>query len=366
MNQLTKKKKEDTGKSEKSEKREKERKKEKKKEKINKDSSKPTRTITRCRFVHDYIRLDRIDEGSYGVVYRAKDKETGEIFALKKLKYEKEKNGFSMSSLREVKVLMNFKHPHIVNVKEIVVGSHLNAVYIVMECVDNSLRSLLKKHKTVFSTEVVKRLLIQLLSAVSHLHDNWVFHRDLKTSNLLYDNKGALKICDFGMAREYSSPVEEYTHHVMTAWYRAPEILLGEKIYTKAVDMWSVGCIFGELFTCKPLFAASTCSDIEQIDLIYKLLGCANEEIWPGYNSLPNVQNITFNHSPDSSLREKFPNLSDNGFDLLNKMLTYDPKKRITANEALKHPYFEEEPLPQPLDSMPTFPSSNKDERDSS
>lgn len=173
-----------------------------------------------CRSVDEFERLNRIDEGTYGVVYRARDKKTGEIVALKKVKMEKEREGFPLTSLREINILLSFHHPSIVDVKEVVVGSSLDSIFMVMEYMEHDLKALMETMKQPFSQSEVKCLMLQLLEGVKYLHDNWVLHRDLKTSNLLLNNQGELKICDFGLARQYGSPLKPYTHLVVTLWYR--------------------------------------------------------------------------------------------------------------------------------------------------
>lgn len=194
----------------------------------------------------------RIEEGTYGVVYRAKEKQTEEIVALKRLKMEKEKEGFPITSLREISTLLKSQHPNIVTVREIVVGSNMDKIFIVMDYVEHDMKSLMETmrqkkqsftagkslyyiliHKIIhilFCLAEVKCLMQQLLMAVEHLHDNWILHRDLKTSNLLLSHKGILKVGDFGLAREYGSPLKAYTPVVVTLWYRSPELLLGAKV----------------------------------------------------------------------------------------------------------------------------------------
>ncbi|KAK5923307.1 hypothetical protein CgunFtcFv8_000288 [Champsocephalus gunnari] len=271
-----------------------------------------------CRSVEEFQCLNRIEEGTYGVVYRAKDKKTDEIVALKRLKMEKEKEGFPITSLREINTILKAQHPNIVTVREIVVGSNMDKIYIVMNYVEHDLKSLMETMKQPFLPGEVKTLMIQLLRGVRHLHDNWILHRDLKTSNLLLSHKGILKIGDFGLAREYGSPLKPYTPVVVTLWYRSPELLLGAKEYSTAVDLWSVGCIFGELLTQKPLFPGK--SEIDQINKIFKDLGSPSEKIWPGYNELPAVKKMTFTEYPYNNLRKRFGALlSDQGFDLMNK-----------------------------------------------
>ncbi|ROI74323.1 Cyclin-dependent kinase 11B [Anabarilius grahami] len=315
-----------------------------------------------CRSVEEFQCLNRIEEGTYGVVYRAKDKKTDEIVALKRLKMEKEKEGFPITSLREINTILKAQHPNIVTVREIVVGSNMDKIYIVMNYVEHDLKSLMETMKQPFLPGEVKTLMIQLLRGVRHLHDNWILHRDLKTSNLLLSHKGILKIGDFGLAREYGSPLKPYTPVVVTLWYRSPDLLLGAKEYSTAVDMWSVGCIFGELLTQKPLFPGK--SEIDQINKIFKDLGSPSEKIWPGYSELPAVKKMTFTEYPYNNLRKRFGALlSDQGFDLMNKFLTYCPAKRISADEALKHEYFRETPLPIEPSMFPTWPAKSEQQR---
>ncbi|KAI3452614.1 hypothetical protein Pfo_009278 [Paulownia fortunei] len=321
-----------------------------------------------CRSVDEFERLNKIDEGTYGVVYRARDKKTGEIVALKKVKMEKEREGFPLTSLREINILLSFDHPSIVDVKEVVVGSNLDSIFMVMEYMEHDLKALMETMKQPFSQSEVKCLMLQLLGGVKYLHDNWVLHRDLKTSNLLLNNRGELKICDFGLARQYGSPLKPYTHLVVTLWYRAPELLLGAKQYSTAIDMWSLGCIMAELLSKEPLFNGKT--EFDQLDKIFRILGTPNETIWPGFSKLPGVK-VNFVKHQYNLLRRKFPAtsftgspvLSDAGFDLLNKLLTYDPEKRITAEEALNHEWFREVPLPKSKEFMPTFPAHHAQDR---
>ncbi|XP_059572667.1 cyclin-dependent kinase 11B isoform X4 [Alligator mississippiensis] len=315
-----------------------------------------------CRSVEEFQCLNRIEEGTYGVVYRAKDKKTDEIVALKRLKMEKEKEGFPITSLREINTILKAQHPNIVTVREIVVGSNMDKIYIVMNYVEHDLKSLMETMKQPFLPGEVKTLMIQLLRGVKHLHDNWILHRDLKTSNLLLSHSGILKVGDFGLAREYGSPLKPYTPVVVTLWYRAPELLLGAKEYSTAIDMWSVGCIFGELLTQKPLFPGK--SEIDQINKVFKELGTPSEKIWPGYNELPAVKKMTFTEYPFNNLRKRFGALlSDQGFDLMNKFLTYYPGKRITAEDGLKHEYFRETPLPIEPAMFPTWPAKSEQQR---
>lgn len=340
-----------------------------------------------CRSVEEFQCLNRIEEGTYGVVYRAKDKRTNEIVALKRLKMEKEKEGFPITSLREINTLLKGQHPNIVTVREIVVGSNMDKIFIVMDYVEHDLKSLMetmKQRKQSFFPGEVKCLAQQLLLAVAHLHDNWILHRDLKTSNLLLSHKGILKVGDFGLAREYGSPLKKYTSLVVTLWYRAPELLLCSPEYSTPIDVWSVGCIFAEFLQMAPLFPGK--SEIDELNRIFKVrklmklnpfktllicfnlqeLGTPNEKVWPGYLELPAVknmlsQNSQFTDYPVSQLRKHFQDkTSDAGLSLLQGLLTYDPKQRLTADAALKHGYFKELPLPIDPSMFPTWPAKSE------
>merc|ERR1712002_484797 len=217
--------------------------------------------------------------------------------------------------------------------------------YIVMDFVHHDLKELMetmRKKSQVFLPGEIKCLMIQLLRAIHHLHDNWILHRDVKASNLLLSHNGVLKVGDFGLAREYGSPLRPYTPIVVTLWYRAPELLLGIKEYSTHIDVWSVGCILGELLMMEPLFPGK--SEVDELNKIFKLLGTPSEKIWPGYKALPGVRSMKFVDFPVSKLRAKFPErmLSESGLTLLKKLVTYDPKRRVSCEEALRDEYFKE------------------------
>nr|XP_022906072.1 serine/threonine-protein kinase PITSLRE [Onthophagus taurus] len=334
---------------------------EEKKPKFDEDLPPYFPAIQGCRSVEEFQCLNKIEEGTYGVVYRARDKRTEEIVALKRLKMEKEKEGFPITSLREINTLLKGQHPNIVTVREIVVGSNMDKIFIVMDYVEHDLKSLMEtmRHKKqTFTAGEVKCLLKQLLAAVAHLHDNWILHRDLKTSNLLLSHKGILKVGDFGLAREYGSPLKAYTPIVVTLWYRAPELLLCTKEYSTPIDIWSVGCIFAELLLMNAYFPGK--SEVDQLNKVFKELGTPSEKIWPGFKQLPAVQKMKFAEFPVSNLRNRFSMLTELGLGLLCKFLTYDPVQRVTAEDALKHGYFNEAPLPIDPSMFPTWPAKSE------
>jgi len=323
-----------------------------------------------CRSVEAYLKLNAIAEGTYGKVFRAKSNDHGRVVALKQIKMGKDgAEGFPITALREIDVLLKLKHPNIVEVAEVVTGSDADKVFMVMEYMEHDLKSLMGDMRGHWSAAEVKCLMRQLLDAMHYCHDNWIIHRDIKTSNLLLNNEGILKVCDFGLARPYGDPIRGYTQLVVTLWYRSPELLLGCKEYAAEVDVWSVGCVFAEFLNKEPLFMGK--GDTDQLDRIFKVLGVPDEMSWPGVSSLPGYKKMRFTKNQGSGLRKLFPvqnytggpYLTENGLDLLARMLELDPKQRITCEDALNHAYFHEAPSAKDPAMMPTFPSSNEGKR---
>ncbi|KNE61996.1 CMGC/CDK protein kinase [Allomyces macrogynus ATCC 38327] len=326
--------------------------------------------IQSCRSVEHYEKLNRIDEGAYGVVYRARDRSTGKIVALKRLKLDQERHGFPVTALREISSLLRLRaHPHIVHAREVVVGSTLTSVFLVMEFLEHDVKGLLTSMSMPFLASEVKTLIAQLLAAVAFLHARGRVHRDLKTSNLLLNNRGMLKVADFGLTRviardAVAAGVRPLTPLVVTLWYRAPELLLGADTYdATAVDMWSVGCIFAELITRTPLLSGR--GEIDQIDKVFMLLGRPAPAAWKAMSDLPHAKNLnlarymewTGEAAVRARLRAKVPGLSEQGADMLAQMLEWDPKRRISAQDALEHTYFREHPPAKDPAMFPTFPS---------
>lgn len=284
-----------------------------------------------------YNKIEKIGEGTYGVVYKAKDKVTQEFVALKKIRLEAEDEGVPSTAIREISLLRELNHPNIVNLKDVIHQD--NKLYLVFEFLDQDLKHYIDRVNGPLQSLLVKSYLHQLISGIAFCHSHRVLHRDLKPQNLLIDRNGRLKLADFGLARAFGVPMRSYTHEVVTLWYRAPEILLGGKKYSTAVDMWSIACIFAEMVTRKPLFPGD--SEIDQLFQIFRCLGTPTEETWPGVTSLPDYK-TTFPRWGAQALAKFVPNLDECGLDLLTRMLVYEPSKRISARQALKHPYFNE------------------------
>ncbi|ORZ09115.1 kinase-like domain-containing protein [Lobosporangium transversale] len=305
------------------------------------------------RVVDDFEKLNKVGEGTYGVVYRARDKKTNEVVALKRIRMERENDGLPISSLREIKLLKTLRHDNIVLVKDVVVGSDLDQIFLVMEYCEHDMAALMDNVKKPYTPAEVKCLMYQLLKGIEYCHDHFVVHRDLKLSNLLLNSQGILKIADFGLARSFGLPSRPMTPKVVTLWYRAPELLFGDSNYTTAVDMWSAGCIFGELLKHAPLLPGKV--EKQQVDLIIELLGTPHEKIWQGFNKLP-MSSIKLPEQRFNNLRNKFPNITDAARSLLSGLLTYDPKKRLSVKQALAHPYFIESPPAKHPSLLPTHP----------
>lgn len=243
-------------------------------------------------------------------------------------------------------------------------------IFIALEFMDHDLKSLvenMKQNEYSFTTSEVKNIMAQLLSGIAYLHENWVLHRDVKTSNILYNNLGEIKLCDFGLARQYSSPLGRYTPNVITPCYRPPELFLAEEKYSTEVDVWSCGCIMAELFTKTPLFEGK--GEIEIINKIFAVMGSPSKTMRSWYSERKEPRSwksFKYRSNNSSQLRdsglftymESRSVLTKQGLDLLERLLCVDPKWRISAPDALNHPWFIESPLPKSNGMMPTFPST--------
>ena len=285
-----------------------------------------------------------LGQGSYGNVYKVDfEDKPGEYYALKKYKLQNKKEGFDLSALREITILKELNHENIEKVIDMFYS--INSLYVLKEYADTVLTGLLYKQKPKYLniTEADKKgIMQQILSGLVEIHRNGILHRDLATSNILINKQGIVKISDFGLSRFIATPDRPLSQGVITINYRSPEILFLAKYYSFSIDIWSAGCIFSELLLEHLLFPGKT--DIDILINIFNLLGVPNDNNWPDTIQLPKFR--IFKGIPDSSIQKKFSNFSEECQDLLSKMLVLNPNNRITAEEALNHPYFKTEPLP--------------------
>ncbi|KAJ2358658.1 Cyclin-dependent kinase catalytic subunit, partial [Coemansia sp. RSA 2618] len=265
-----------------------------------------------------YLKLDKVGEGTYGVVYKARDLQSGETVAMKKIRLDAEDEGVPSTSIREISLLKELQHENIVKLLDIVYNDA--KLYLVLEFLDLDLKKYMDSVGPAgLSPAQVKSYMHQLVKGIAFCHSHRTLHRDLKPQNLLIDQSGMLKIADFGLGRAFGVPLRVYTHEVVTLWYRSPEILMGSRHYSVGMDMWSVGCIFAEMVQRKPLFPGD--SEIDEIFKIFRILGTPTEEIWPDVTTLPDYK-PSFPKWQAKDLSTLVPGLDADGIDLLKRMLT--------------------------------------------
>ncbi|KAM6457107.1 cyclin-dependent kinase 18 isoform 1-T2 [Liasis olivaceus] len=309
----------------------------------NPEISKPLSRMSRRASLSDigfgkmetYVKLEKLGEGTYATVFKGRSKLTKNLVALKEIRLEHEE-GAPCTAIREVSLLKNLKHANIVTLHDII---HTKcSLTLVFEYLDSDLKQYLDNCGNLMSTYNVKIFMFQLLRGLSYCHQHKILHRDLKPQNLLINGKGELKLADFGLARAKSVPTKTYSNEVVTLWYRPPDVLLGSTEYSTPIDMWGVGCIHYEMVTGRPMFPGSTVK--EELNLIFRMLGTPTEESWPGITSNEEFKAYNFTQYRAQPLINHAPRLDTEGIDLLTSLLLYEAKQRISAESALRHPYF--------------------------
>ncbi|CAL9204939.1 unnamed protein product, partial [Musa hybrid cultivar] len=288
----------------------------------------PLKTMERFKLIKE------VGDGTFGSVWRALNKQSGEVVAIKKMK-RKYYSWEECMNLREVKSLRRMNHPNIVKLKEVIRENDI--LYFVFEYMEFNLYQIMKDRGKGFSEAEIRSWCFQIFQALAYMHQRGYFHRDLKPENLLV-TKDIIKIADFGLAREVCSQ-PPYTDYVSTRWYRAPEVLLQSSIYGAAVDMWAMGAIMAELFTLRPLFPGS--SEVDEIHKICSVLGSPNEDSWAEGLQLADFMKHQFPQCPPVHLSLLIPSASEDAINLITALCCWDPCRRPKASEVLQHPFFQ-------------------------
>uniref|UniRef100_H2LQQ3 non-specific serine/threonine protein kinase n=1 Tax=Oryzias latipes TaxID=8090 RepID=H2LQQ3_ORYLA len=282
-----------------------------------------------------YTTLKQLGDGTYGSVLMGRNNESGEYVAIKRMK-KKFYSWDECMNLREVKSLKKLNHANVVKLKEVIrENDHL---YFVFEYMKENLYQLMKDRIKKFPESVIRNISFQILQGLSFIHKHGFFHRDMKPENLLCMGPELVKIADFGLAREIRSK-PPYTDYVSTRWYRAPEVLLRSSTYGSPIDLWAVGCIMAELYTLRPLFPGN--SEMDEIFKICQVLGTVKKTEWPEGYQLASAMNFRFPQCVPTHLKTLIPNASNEAIALMKDFLQWDPKKRPTAAQALRYPYFQ-------------------------
>ncbi|KAI9144090.1 kinase-like domain-containing protein [Paraphysoderma sedebokerense] len=341
---------------------------------------KQRKNANRPQLLDKYEVLGFIAQGTYGKVYKAVAKQStqnnlsqstsrlpaiSKIYAIKKFKPEEGGSGISQSACREINLCRELCHENIVRLKEIILSPLDKSICMVFEYAEYDLQAILQYHITherrPLPDSLIKSVLWQTFQGLAYLHANWVLHRDLKPANILVTSEGVVKIADLGLARLYHRPLHPLYNGdkvIVTIWYRSPELLFGSRHYTKTIDTWAVGCIFAELMNLRPIFKGEEAKIIDkkkipfqkdQVQKIIEVLGTPTKDRWPTLESMPDYHHLKDFRQYSNNLRSYFQACSvrsESAFLLLSGLLEYDPVNRLTAEDALNHAYFQEEPRP--------------------
>lgn len=269
-------------------------------------------------------------------MFKGRNRQTGELVALKEIHLDSEE-GTPSTAIREISLMKELKHECIVSLHDVIHTE--NKLMLVFEYMDKDLKRYMDTvgDRGALPPPTIKSFMHQLLQGIDFCHANRVLHRDLKPQNLLINNKGQLKLADFGLARAFGIPVNTFSNEVVTLWYRAPDVLLGSRTYNTSIDIWSAGCIMAEMYTGRPLFPGTTNED--QLVRIFRIMGTPSERTWPGISQFSEYKQ-NFQMYATQDLRVILPQIDPSGIDLLQRMLQLRPELRISAHDALQHPWF--------------------------
>ncbi|KAL8995882.1 MAG: hypothetical protein Q9188_006701, partial [Gyalolechia gomerana] len=285
------------------------------------------------RHPSSFQQLEKLGEGTYATVFKGRNRQTGELVALKEIHLDSEE-GTPSTAIREISLMKELKHENIVSLHDVIHTE--NKLMLVFEYMDKDLKKFMDSRGQGGQLDYVtiKSFMYQLLQGIAFCHENRVLHRDLKPQNLLINNKGQLKLADFGLARAFGIPVNTFSNEVVTLWYRAPDVLLGSRTYNTSIDIWSAGCIMAEMYTGRPLFPGTTNED--QLQKIFRLMGTPSERSWPGITAFPEYK-PGWHVYATQDLRMILPTVDPAALDLLGRCLQLRPEMRISAQEALGH-----------------------------
>ncbi|CAJ1927048.1 unnamed protein product [Sphenostylis stenocarpa] len=304
------------------------------------------------RRADSFEKLDQIGQGAYSSVHKARDLETGKIVALKKVRFSSADVESVRFMAREIYILRQLDHPNVMKLEGLVTSRTSTSLYLVFEYMEHDLAGLSTFHGLKLTEPQ------QLLRGLEHCHSRGVLHRDIKGSNLLIDDKGNLKIGDFGLATVYDPEKKQpLTSRVVTLWYRAPELLLGATDYGAAIDLWSVGCILAEMLVGKPIMPGRT--EVEQTHKIFKLCGSPSEDYWRG-TKFPHATSFKPQQPYNRQVSETFKKFSSSALALVDRLLSLEPENRGSATSALQSEFFTTNPLPCDPSSLPKFSPSKE------
>ncbi|XP_062009855.1 cyclin-dependent kinase C-2 C-like [Rosa rugosa] len=305
-----------------------------------------------------YEKLEKIGQGTYSSVFRAREVETGRILALKKVRFDNFQPESIRFMAREIMILRRLDHPNIMKLEGIITSRSSSSIYLVFEYMEHDLAGLVAANDIKFSDVQIKCYMRQLFSAVEHCHLRGIMHRDIKASNILVNNEGILKLADFGLANVVNSKSNQpLTSRVVTLWYRPPELLMGATEYGVSVDLWSVGCVFAELYLGKPVLKGRT--EVEQLHKIFKLCGSPPEDYWKN-SKLPHATMFKPQYSYENCLRERCKEFPTTSVDLLQTLLSVEPYNRGTASSALMSEYFRTKPYACDPAKLPKYPPTKE------